>query len=64
MVETCSTIQYDLLCGNWLDFLLWVIFGFCSEIVLVGCCNFPHCISILLKITTNKFWLIFSITVQ
>ena len=40
-------------------------FRLCSEIVLVGCCNFLDCISILLKMTMKtKFWLIFSISVQ
>ena len=60
--KMCSTVQSDLLCRNCLDFLLWVIFGFCSEIVLVGCCNFLHCISILLKMTMKKKVINFSLS--
>ena len=48
-------MQYDLLCGNCFDFLLWVKFEFYSEIVFVDCCNF---------LTTKNLWLIFSISPQ
>ena len=44
--KMCSTIQYDLLCRNCFDFLLWVKFEFYSQLVLVDCCNFLCCASI------------------
>ena len=65
IVEMWSTIQYDLLCRDCFDFLLWVKPLFYSEIVLVGCCSFLCCVSILLKMTMRKkLWLIFSISTQ
>ena len=50
-----STRQYDILCRNCLDFLLWVGNFICNIITLVGYNSCICCVSVLLKIATKNF---------
>ena len=59
------TVQYDILYRNCLDFLLWVGHFICNIITLVGYNSCICRVSALLKITTEKFFLVnFSISAQ